>query len=76
MEFIDVLKSRVKTKEKKKIVLPESEDVRVLKAASMVRKEDLADIILIGKKRRLLLLLCKMELICWIVLLWIRKVVL
>ena len=53
MEFIDVLKSRVKTKEKKKIVLPESEDVRVLKAASMVRKEDLADIILIGKKEKI-----------------------
>ena len=40
-------------KDKKKIVLPESEDVRVLKAASIVALNDYADIILIGKKEEI-----------------------
>ena len=40
-------------KDKKKIVLPESEDIRVLKAASIVALNDYADIILIGKKEEI-----------------------
>ena len=40
-------------KDKKKIVLPESEDVRVLKAASIVALNDYADIILTGKKEEI-----------------------
>ena len=35
---------------KKKIVLPESEDSRVLKAAAIVAENDYADIVLIGKE--------------------------
>lgn len=40
-------------KNKKKIVLPESEDIRVLKAASIVALNDYADIVLIGKKEEI-----------------------
>ena len=49
MEFIDRIKERVKD-DFKKIVLPESNDVRVLEAASTIKKEAFADIILIGKE--------------------------
>lgn len=35
---------------KRKIVLPETEDKRVLKAAAIVATEDIADIVLIGNK--------------------------
>jgi len=49
MEFIDKIKMRVKD-DFKKIVLPESNDVRVLEAASTIKKEAFADIILIGKE--------------------------
>lgn len=41
-------------KSKKKIVLPESMDVRVLKAASQASIDGIADIILIGKKEDML----------------------
>ena len=47
MEFIDKIKMRVKD-DFKRIVLPESDDVRVLEAASIIKKEAFADIILIG----------------------------
>lgn len=40
--------------DKKKIVLPESEDARVLKAASIVANEGFADIVLIGKEDEIL----------------------
>ena len=49
MEFIDKIKMRVKD-DFKKIVLPESNDVRVLEATSTIKKEAFADIILIGKE--------------------------
>lgn len=49
MNLIEVLKEKAK-QEKKKIVLPESMDERVLKAAEIVIKEELAEIILIGEK--------------------------
>lgn len=40
-------------KNRRKIVLPESEDIRVLKAASIVALNDYADIVLIGKKEEI-----------------------
>ena len=49
MNFIDTIKERAKT-DIKTIVLPETEDVRVLKAAEMVIKEGFANIILIGNE--------------------------
>ena len=49
MNFIEKIKMRAKTK-KMKIILPETMDERVLEAASIVLKEELADIILIGNK--------------------------
>ena len=49
MSFIDKIKERAK-QNKKRIVLPETMDERVLKAASIALKEDLAHIILIGNK--------------------------
>ena len=49
MNFIDTIKERAKTNIKT-IVLPETEDVRVLKAAEMVIKEGFANIILVGNE--------------------------
>jgi len=48
--------SRIKERAKnniKRIVLPESEDVRVLKAASMAMEEKIADIIVVGDKNKI-----------------------
>ena len=47
MNFIENIKIRAK-KDKKTIVLPESMDERVIEAASIVIKEDIANIIIIG----------------------------
>ena len=47
MSFIDNIKVRAKQK-KRKIILPESMDERVVKAAILANEEDLADIIIIG----------------------------
>ena len=49
MNFIDTIKERAK-KDIKTIVLPESEDVRVLKAAEKILKEGFAKIILVGNE--------------------------
>ena len=49
MSFIDTIKERAKT-DIKTIVLPETEDVRVLKAAEKITKEGFAKIILIGNE--------------------------
>ena len=49
MSFIDELKNRAK-QNVKNIILTESEDKRVLKAAQMVKKEGFANIILIGNE--------------------------
>ena len=49
MSFINDIKTRAK-KDIKTIVLPESNDIRVLKAANEVLKEGFADLILIGNK--------------------------
>lgn len=52
MELIERIKERVKD-QYKRIVLPESNDIRVIEAASMVKKEDFADIILVGKEKEI-----------------------
>jgi len=49
MSFIETMKERAR-QNKKTIVLPESEDIRVLKAAEMVLKEGFANMILIGNE--------------------------
>ena len=48
MKFIEYIKERAK-KNKKRIILPETMDERVVKAAEIIRNENIADIILIGK---------------------------
>ncbi len=53
MSFIEEIKQRAK-QDIKTIVLPESNDVRVLEAASMALKEGYSDIILIGKQEEVL----------------------
>ena len=52
MRFIDKIKEQAK-QNKKRIVLPETMDERVLKAAEIIIKDDLADIILIGDEEEL-----------------------
>lgn len=52
MDFITNIKQRAK-QDKKVIVLPETTDKRVLEAASIAIKEEIADIILIGSKNRI-----------------------
>lgn len=50
MNIIDKIKERAKAN-KKRIILPESMDVRVLEAASICATEEIADIILIGNDK-------------------------
>ncbi|MBR3049266.1 MAG: phosphate acetyltransferase [Bacilli bacterium] len=49
MMIIESIKERAKLN-KKKIILPEINDERVLEAASIITKEDIADIIMIGNE--------------------------
>lgn len=49
MSFIEEIKQRAK-KEIKTIVLPEAEDIRILKATEQVLKEQYANIVLVGKQ--------------------------
>ncbi len=51
MSFIDEIKQRAK-QQIKTIVLPESEDIRILKATEQVLKEKYANIILIGDEEK------------------------
>ena len=53
MQFIEEIKERAKT-DIKTIVLPEAEDIRVLKATEKVLKEGYAKIILIGNKESII----------------------
>lgn len=53
MAFIDEIKERAK-KEIKTIILPEAEDIRVLKATEKVLTEKYANIILIGNEEKIL----------------------
>ena len=50
MNFIEYITDRAK-KDKKRIILPESMDERVIEAASIILKEDIADIIIIGNNK-------------------------
>ncbi len=52
MEFIEKIKDRVKGKNRK-IVLPESDDIRVLEAASIIKKEAFVEIVLVGKENEI-----------------------
>ena len=52
MAFIDEIKNRAK-KEIKTIVLPEASDIRTIEAASIVLKEKIANIILIGNEEQI-----------------------
>lgn len=49
MSFIEDIKERAK-ENKKTIVLPETDDSRILEAASVILKEEIADIVLLGNK--------------------------
>lgn len=49
MSFLEVIKTRARNN-KKTIVLPETTDLRTLKAAHVILQEELANIILIGNK--------------------------
>jgi phosphate acetyltransferase len=53
VEFIDIIKERAK-KNKKTIVLPETEDIRTLEAAAKILEEDIANLILVGNKEEIL----------------------
>lgn len=52
MSFIESIKERAK-QNKKRIALPETMDRRVLEAAEKIIREDIADIILIGKEEEI-----------------------
>lgn len=52
MSFIDNIKARAKS-DKKTIVLPETSDVRTLKAAHQVLAEEIANVILIGNEAKI-----------------------
>ena len=53
MGFIDIIKERAR-KNRKTIVLPETEDVRTIKAAAQIMKEENADLVLVGNKETIL----------------------
>ena len=53
MSFINEIKNRAK-KEIKTIILPEATDIRILKAAEIVKKEQYAKLILIGNEQEVL----------------------
>ena len=52
MSFIDEVKQRAK-KDIKTIVLPEAEDIRILKATEQVIKEAYANIVLVGNQEKI-----------------------
>lgn len=52
MRFIDVIKEKARA-DKKTIVLPESEDRRVLEATATILKEGLANVVLIGNEEQI-----------------------
>ncbi|MFW5633131.1 MAG: phosphate acyltransferase [Acetivibrio ethanolgignens] len=49
MGFINGIKEKAR-QNRKTIVLPEAEDIRTLQAAAQIQKEDIADLVLIGKE--------------------------
>lgn len=61
MTFMEEIKDKAKG-DKKRIILPESTDLRVIQAASIALQEELAQIILIGKEVEILKLAGKLDL--------------
>ena len=53
MSFLDLIKNKAR-ENKKTIVLPESHEPRILQAAEIILKENIADITLIGDKKNIL----------------------
>ncbi|MDQ2085951.1 phosphate acetyltransferase [Herbivorax sp. ANBcel31] len=53
MDFIEKLIKRAKS-DVKTIVLPESTDVRVIKAASVIQKQGIANVVLVGEESKIL----------------------
>lgn len=53
MSYIDLIKDKART-DKKKIVLPESNDKRTLIAASHIIEEGIADIIMVGREEKIM----------------------
>ena len=53
MSFIETIKERAR-QDRKKIVLPETNDRRTLIAASQIIKEGIADIIMVGKYKKIM----------------------
>ena len=51
-KFLDRIKERAKM-DKKTIVLAEGEDIRTIKAADMILKEGIADLIILGNKEKI-----------------------
>lgn len=51
MSFMDGIKARARA-DRKRIVLPESEDMRTLEAAAKIIAEDIAEVILIGNEEK------------------------
>jgi len=47
MDFISTMKERAR-QDRKRIILPEGEDVRISKAVEIITKEDFADVIMVG----------------------------
>ena len=56
MEVFEQLKQLIKSKDKQRIVFPEGDDVRILTAVSQLKKDDLLDPIVLGKKDQVLAL--------------------
>lgn len=52
MKFLSAIKQRAKSV-RKTIVLPESTDIRTIKAARIILREDLVDLIIVGKKEEI-----------------------
>ncbi len=52
MSFIDVMKDKARS-DKKTIILPETNDKRVLIAAAHIMQEDIANIIMIGNEEKI-----------------------
>lgn len=53
MNLIEEIKNKAKS-DRKRIVLPESQDFRVIQAASILKKEKIADPILLGKRENII----------------------
>ena len=53
MDFIESVREQLKTKSAKKIILPESNDERILRAAAKISEEKIVNIILLGSKPKI-----------------------